>query len=134
MSVSPNVALQLTPQISRYQKHIPILNEYNMSPWDSSSATAEAAMFSTPLHSYLRFFNMNSRGQASIIYRVSDPQETLSNNRGWILTGIDYGVHLQDRDVSFVEGHFITQASSASHFLSVLLLIVWKRTKTMETI
>lgn len=46
MSISPNVALQLTPQISRYQKLIPILNEYNMSPWDSSSATAEAAMFS----------------------------------------------------------------------------------------
>lgn len=46
MSISPNVALQLTPQISRYQKLIPILNEYNMSPSDSSSATAEAAMFS----------------------------------------------------------------------------------------
>lgn len=86
--------------------------------------------YATPHHNCLRFINLNSRGQPSTIYRASHPLETLSHLQGWILTSIDDGVHLQDRDVSFVERHFITQASSTSQFLSVLLLIC-KRMTTM---
>lgn len=51
-----------------------------------------------------------------------------NTSKGCILTGIDDGVHLQDRDVPFVERHFIIQASSASQFLCILFFIIWKRT------
>lgn len=50
----------------------------------------------------------------------------MTPQKGQILTSIDYGVHLQDGDVSFVERHFIAQASSTFQFLFVLFLIVWK--------
>lgn len=40
------------------------------------------------------------------------------------LTSIDYGVHLQDSDVSFVEGYFITRASSCTRQLLLLLFLI----------
>lgn len=86
------------------------------------SIKASAVAFSEQLH----FCTPASRGQQTAILKLLFFNAEQVGPEEWsrTLTSVDYGVHLQDSDVSFVEGHFIAQAPSFARWLRLLLFLI----------